>query len=465
MEKKRPNILYIMSDDHGWQAMSCYGSRINQTPNLDRIAYGGVRLDNCFCTNSICAPSRAVILTGKYSHLNGVKTLADKFDGRQVTFPQLLQASGYQTALFGKWHLGHGGNSDPTGFDDWKVLPGQGKYHDPIFIEPEGIEWEVPGYVTTLTTDFSLDWLEARDKSKPFLLTCHFKAPHGPWEPDHKHEELYEDVEIPEPDTLYDNYSNRSGAARAAKMRIDRDLPNRITKYQIAEGLSETEARKRIYQHFIKDYLRCVASIDENVGRLLDYLDEQGLTEDTIVVYTSDQGFYLGDHGWYDKRFMYEESLRMPCLIKYPREIPAGTCTDAFAVNVDFAQTLLDYAGVEATEEMQGCSLRPILEGQVPEGWQTSVYYRYWMHLDKIHNVYAHYGVRTEKYKLIYYYGEALGSSGTQDISTPKEWELFDLEKDPRELCNVYGRPEYTEITVQLERELERLRVKIGDTD
>ncbi|TBL75317.1 sulfatase [Paenibacillus thalictri] len=458
----RPNIIYVMSDDHGYQAMSCYGSRINQTPNLDRIAEGGMRHDNCFCTNSICAPSRAVILSGKYSHMNGVKTLADHFDGRQVTFPKLLQGAGYQTAMIGKWHLGHGGDSDPTGFDYWSVLPGQGKYHDPVFIEM-GEKKTIPGYVTTITTDLSMEWLKNRDVDKPFLLMCHYKAPHGPWDPDKKHEHLYEDLEIPEPVTFYDDYSNRAEAAREAKMRIDRDLPKRIAKYVAPEGLSPLEGKKWQYQQFIKDYLRCVASIDENVGRLLDYLDEEGLAENTIVVYTSDQGFYLGDHGWYDKRFMYEESLRMPMLIRYPKEIAPSSVSEAFALNVDFAPTFLDYAGVEIPEEMQGSSLRPILKGELPEGWQTSVYYRYWMHLDEIHGVYSHYGVRTEKYKLIYYYGEALGASGTTDRSTPKEWELFDLEKDPHELNNVYNQPEYAGIVMELKTELDRLKTKLKD--
>lgn len=462
MANNRPNIVYIMSDDHGYQAIGCYGSRINQTPNLDRIAEGGMRLDRCFCTNSICAPSRAVILSGKYSHLNGVKTLADNFDGRQVTFPKLLQGSGYQTAMIGKWHLGHGGNFDPTGFDYWSVVPGQGRYIDPEFID-NGTKKTIPGYVTTITTDLSLDWLRGRDLEKPFLLMCQYKAPHGPWEPDPKHADLYEEEEIVEPETFYDDYQNRASAAAAAKMRIDRDLPRRITKYVAPEGLSPIEDKKWKYQHFIKDYLRCVASIDENVGRLLDYLEQEGLADNTIVVYTSDQGFYLGDHGWYDKRFMYEESLRMPLMIRYPREISAGSVSNDFALNVDFAPTFLDYAGVDIPAEMQGRSLRPMLKGETPENWQTSMYYRYWMHLDKIHGVYSHYGVRTEQYKLIYYYGEALGASGTTDISTPKEWELFDLRKDPHEMNNVYDRPEYSAAVAELKQELDRLKHQVQD--
>jgi arylsulfatase A-like enzyme len=403
-------------------------------------------------------------LSGKYSHLNGVKTLDDKFDSRQTTFPKLLQEAGYQTAIVGKWHLGHGGNSDPAGFDYWCVHPGQGRYVDPEFIEM-GMNKTVPGYATTVTTDLSLDWLRKRETNRPFLLMCHFKAPHAPWQPDRQHAAMYEDEEIPEPYTFYDDYTNRASAAAEAKMRIDRDLPLRQPQYRAPDGLSSEESKQWVYQHFIKDYLRCVASIDDNVGRLLDFLDEEGLAEDTIVVYTSDQGFYLGDHGWFDKRFMYEESLRMPLVMRYPREIPAGTETKAFALNVDFAPTLLNYAGVAIPRDMQGSSLRRVAEGNIPEGWQTSVYYRYWMHMDEAHGVYGHYGIRTEQYKLIYYYGEALGSTGARDISTPKEWELFDLANDPYELLNVYERQEYADIVSGLKEQLASLREKLQDTE
>ena len=320
MPDPRPNILFIMSDDHASHAMSCYGSRINRTPHLDRIADGGMRFNNCFCTNSICTPSRAVILTGTYNHVNGVTTLSSTLDGRQVTMPKLLQDAGYQTAIVGKWHLGHGGVNDPTGFDYWNVLPGQGLYHDPEMIEM-GERKVFPGYVTDLITDFSLDWLQDRDPERPFMLMCHHKAPHRSWEPDEKHALMYEDEEIPYPETFNDDYSNRAAAAAAAKMRIDRDMTLTDLKQPTPQGLTAEEEKKWKYQRYIKDYLRCVASIDDNVGRLLDYLEEEGLAENTIVVYTSDQGFFLGDHGWYDKRFMYEESLRMPLLIRYPQAV------------------------------------------------------------------------------------------------------------------------------------------------
>lgn len=462
-EAKRPNILFIMSDDHAAHSISAYGSRINETPHLDRIANEGMRLDNCFCTNSICAPSRATILTGKYNHLNGVRTLYENFDARQNHVAKILQENGYQTAMIGKWHLGHGGNSDPTGFDYWNIFPGQGEYHDPIMYEM-GEEKKYKGYATDIVTDLTIDWLDNIDREKPFFVMCHHKAPHRPWDPDEKYMHLYEDVDIPEPETFHDDYSTRVYAAHEAEMRIDTHLTKRDVKMDPPEGLSPSELKSWYYQRYIKDYLRCIASVDDNVGRLLDYLDEKGLTEDTIVIYTSDQGFFLGDHGWYDKRFMYEESLRMPFLIRYPRSIKPGTSTDAFALNVDFAQTFLDYAGIEAPEDMQGRSLRPILEGEVPEDWQTSMYYRYWEHMSE-HNVAAHYGIRTHRYKLIYYYGEGLGVPGARDIKREPAWELFDLEKDPYELNNVYSDPAYQDVVEELKKELYRLKEKVKDFD
>jgi arylsulfatase A-like enzyme len=466
MPEQRPNIVFIMSDDHAAHAMSCYAAAggyppINSTPNLDRLAAGGMRFDHCYCTNSICAPSRATILTGTYNHVNGVTTLAAKLDGGQVTFPKLLQAADYQTALVGKWHLGHGGINDPTGFDYWKVLPGQGLYHNPEFIDPDG-KSVYPGYVTDSITDLSLDWLEQRDRERPFCLLVHHKAPHRSWEPDERHAAMYEDVDIPEPATFNDDYEHRAKAAAAARMRVDRDLNQRDLKQPVPEGLTPEQEKGWKYQRYIKDYLRCIASIDDNVGRLLDYLDAQGLTDNTIVIYTSDQGFFLGDHGWFDKRFMYEESLRMPFLMRYPPEIAAGSVCDQIILNVDFPETFLDYAGLPIPESFQGVSFRPLCQGKTPAGWQTSLYYRYWMHLAN-HYVYAHYGVRTTRYKLIYYYADALGQPGTVDETKEPEWELFDLEHDPRELFSVYDDPAYADVVRDLRAELRRLQLQVGD--
>jgi arylsulfatase A-like enzyme len=466
MKKQKPNIVFIMSDDHASHAMSCYGSKINKTPNLDRIANEGMLFNNCFCTNSICTPSRAAILTGTYNHINKVTTLATHIDNRLQTFPKILREQDYQTALFGKWHLGTGPEHCPTGFDDWAVVPGQGLYYNPDFIfkGPDGGEKRVvKGYATDIITDMCIKWLNNRNEQQPFCLLCHHKAPHRWWVPDEKHAHMYLNENIPEPETLYDDYSNRSTAAKEAKMRVGVDMIDKDLKCEINYNLPENELRKWAYQRYIKDYLRVIASVDDNVGRLLDYLDEKSLTENTIVIYTSDQGFFLGDHGWFDKRFMYEESLRMPFIIRYPQEIKPGSVNDNMILNVDFAETFLDYAQASIPDNMQGTSFRPLLNGQLPDGWQTSMYYRYWMHLGGGHKVYAHYGVRTLQHKLIYYYSQALGQEGAVDEPKTPEWELFDMEKDPREMKSVYGQSEYKQITEDLKDELHRLQKKVKD--
>lgn len=462
MTARKPNILFIMSDDHGRQAIGSYGSVINETPNMDRIALGGMRLDNCFCTNSICSPSRATILTGTYSHVNGV-TAFNAFDGRQVTFPKLLQQAGYQTAVIGKWHLGQGGVSSPSGFDYWNVLPGQGLYHNPEMIEM-GRRRIYEGYVTDLITEMSLDWLKNRDRDKPFCLLTHHKCPHRPWEPDEKHARMYEGYDIPEPANFDDDYQHRASAAAAATMRIERDLNATDLKEDPPPGLSYQELKKWKYQQFIKDYLRVVASMDDGIGRILDYLEAEGLDENTIVIYTSDQGFFLGEHGWFDKRFMYEESLCMPFLVRYPPEIEPGTANGNLVLNTDFAPTFLDYAGHPVPAQMQGRSFRPLLGGQVPGDWRTSMYYRYWLHLAH-HGVYAHCGVRTERYKLIYYYAQALGTPGAIDDPKPPEWELFDLQSDRAEMHSVYDAPACSTVVDELKVELGRLRKALGDED
>jgi arylsulfatase A-like enzyme len=458
---QRPNIIFVMADDHAAHAISAYGSRINETPHIDRLASAGIRFDACFCTNSLCSPSRATILTGTYNELNGVTTLDTLFDNRQPTFPDLLRSTGYQTAIVGKWHLGHGGIHDPRGFDHWLVLPDQGAYHDPELIGPDGPK-RYDGYVTDILTDLAIDWLEARDRARPFLLMLTHKAPHRSWEPDAKHASLFADLDIPEPPTLRDDYVGRSRAAADARMRIERDLGPEDLKALLPPGIAGDEKLRWTYQRYIKDYLRCVASIDDNVGRLLDWLDDAGLAEDTLVAYTSDQGFFLGDHGWYDKRFMYEESLRMPLLVRYGREVPAGSVSDEIVLNVDFARTFLDLAGVPPDPRMQGRSLRPILRGRHPDDWRPAMYYRYWMHDDSIHHVWGHRGVRTTRYKLVRYEVPRRVQEGSSDAmpSPPSgnvEWELFDLERDPFELRSVYDDAEFAPLVGELTRELERL--------
>ena len=442
---QRPNILFIMADDHAAHAIGAYGSRINKTPQIDRLASEGMRFDNCFVTNSICTPSRACILTGKYSHINGVPVF-NRFDGRQPTLAKYLQAAGYHTGMIGKWHL----KSDPTGFDYWNILPGQGKYHDPEFIEM-GERKKHKGYVTDLITDFSLEFIENRPKDKPFFLMSHHKAPHRRWLPDAKHAKQFEGVKIPEPATFDDDYSTRGDAAREATMRIDRDFRPSDYKKTPPEGLSAAELKAWMYQRYMQDYLACVASVDDNVGRLLDYLDRTGLAENTIVIYTSDQGFFLGDHNWFDKRFMYEESLRMPFLVRWPGRIKPSSTNNGMILNVDFAPTLLEAAGQDVPSDMQGRSFLPLLSGRTPDDWRTSMYYRYYCY-PASHRVQPHYGVRTERYKLIYF-------------NKLDQWELFDLRKDPHELHNVYADPAYAETVKRLKSELNRLKKELKDED
>ena len=465
----RPNILFIMSDDHGYQAISAYGSRVNQTPSIDRIAREGIRLDRCFVTNSICGPSRAVILTGKYNHLNGFTTNEKTFNGEQQNVAKILRASGYQTAVIGKWHL----VSDPTGFDHWQVLQGQGPYYNPVLKTPNGPERH-EGYTTDIITDEALEWLkDGRDPNKPFFLMYQHKAPHRNWQPAPRHLDKYKGQTIPEPETLFDNYEGRGTAAKDQQMSIAKDLtPNDLKlvpqpgltpeqKATFEQAYAEENAEFKAanlsgddlvrwkYQRYVKDYLRCIDAVDENVGRVLDYLDESGLADNTLVIYTSDQGWYLGEHGWCDKRWMYEESFRTPMLVRWPGKIKAGSVSKDMAMNLDFAQTFLDVAGVEAPGDMQGRSLLPLLTGKTPDDWRKSVYYHYY-EFPQPHHVHPHYGVRTERYKLIHFY-------------TLKEWELYDLEKDPQEMRSVYGNPEYADVVAELKKELERLREQYQD--
>lgn len=460
----QPNLLFIMSDDHAAHAISAYGSRINQTPHLDRLAEGGMRFDAAFCTNSICAPSRAAILAGTYNHVNGVTTLDTPLDNSLWTFPKTLQADGYQTALFGKWHLGHGPTANPAGFDYWRVLPGQGHYHNPVFLDSEGQVIERAGYVTDLITDDCLNYLDQTDPNRPWALFCHHKAPHRTWEPDKKHFEMYDDVEIPFPDTFRDDLVGRAEVVQAVRMRMMDLDPITDLKAVVPPGLSIDEEINWRYQRYIKDYLRVVASIDDNVGRMLDRLDERDETDNTVVVYTSDQGFFLGDHGWFDKRLMYEESLAMPLLIRYPNLVPAGSVCEDIVVNVDFGPTLLELAGAEIPQTVQGNSFAKQLAGEVVPDWPESMYYRYWMHNDRSHACPAHYGVRTKSHKLICYYNDPLDQPGAEGPSSPMEWELFDLVADPLEVNNVYGTAAYAAVTDDLLAELARQQAAVGDT-
>ncbi|MEE4311892.1 MAG: sulfatase [candidate division KSB1 bacterium] len=494
---KRPNIIFIMSDDHAKAAMSCYGSRFIKTPNLDRIAAEGVQFTKSFVTNSICAPSRAVLLTGKYSHMNGLRDNRDKFDGSQMTFTKLLRDAGYHTSMIGKWHL----KTDPTGFDEWRILIGQGEYYNPVFDE-NGKKNKYTGYVTDLITDFAIESLEKRKGDKPFCMMIHHKAPHRNWMPNSKYFDAFKDTEIPLPDNYFDDYEGRSEAAKSADMRVEdmylsfdtklrkgdydketgtggsrryatkvaddweRSL-DRLTDEQRAawdahyNAVSEEfrkaklegqELSKWKYQRYMKDYLRCVLSVDESIGRILDYLDNKGLTDNTLVVYTSDQGFFLGEHGWYDKRFMYEESLSMPLVMRYPKEIPAGTVLDKMVLNLDFAPTFLDYVGIRIPEEMQGKSLRRMAGGGEPNEWRDSIYYHYYEYPHGWHDAKRHYGIRTSRYKLIHFY---------HDIDA---WELYDLKEDPHEMRNLYDDPDYSDIVDQLKNELARLQKKYRDT-
>jgi arylsulfatase A-like enzyme len=468
----RPNILFIMSDDHAAHAISAYGSRVNQTPNLDRLAKAGMRFDNCFAVNSICSPSRATILTGKYSHLNGVPTF-NRFDGAQPTVAKYLQAAGYYTGMIGKWHLG----SDPTGFDKWTILPGQGIYFDPAFIDPEG-RHVIKGYVTDIITDLAIDFIKNRPKDRPFFLMCHNKAPHRPWEPDEKHRAMFASRQIPEPPTLRDDYATRTDAIHECRQKVFDDLTRLDLKLEPPTDLKgparnqwlnvkPTEVEITVdgkqqaltgealnswkYQRYMQDYLACIQSIDDNVGRLLDWLDKNGLSQNTLVIYTSDQGFFLGDHGLYDKRFMYEPSVKMPFIVRWPGVTKPGTAQEAMAINPDFAPTFMAAAGLPVPAGMQGRSLIPLLKGERPADWRTSWYYRYY-HDPGDHNTRAHYGVRTTTQKLIYFWKK-------------DQWEMYDLVKDPDELHNLYNDPAQKDAVARLKTELYRLKKEVKDDD
>ncbi len=474
---ERPNIIYIMADDLTTQAISIYGGiykDIAPTPHIDRVAREGMLFENVMCTNAICGPSRAAILTGNYSHLNGYykNESGGQFDTSNWTFPQAFQEGGYVTALFGKWHLG----SEPVGFDEFRFHANagqQGLYWDPVY-NHNGEKEKVKGYATNLTTDFALDWLKNKEHTgKPFMMLLQYKAPHRPWEPDQKYEDLWDDIEMPYPSTFNDDYKGRELTAGDTEMtmeflsRRDMKLPRpeglegrdrlqwdfygaKRGEVVQPEGMSDEEGRKWRYQRYIKDYLACVKSVDDNIGRVLDYLDEAGLSENTMIVLTSDQGFYLGDHGFFDKRFIYEESLRMPFMVKYPKMVEAGSVNTDIISNIDFAPTLLDVAGIEADAKMQGKSFRKILEGETPQDWEQAMYYHYY-EFPFWHHVQPHYGIRTDRYTLAHFYYNI------------DQWELYDLEKDPEQVHNVIDDPAYQDVVSDLKRRLKNLQKKYAN--
>ncbi|MCR8667731.1 sulfatase [Aestuariibaculum sp. M13] len=495
---KRPNIIFIMSDDHAYQAISAYSDKLTTTPNIDRIANDGILFTNASVTNSICAPSRATILTGKHTHINGKIDNLSPFDTTQVTFPQLFQKAGYQTAMFGKLHFGN----SPKGVDDFMILPGQGNYINPDFITTTGEIVKKEGYATDIITDMSIEWMDKkRDTTKPFLLMYLHKAPHRAWWPKPDRFKAYSQRTFLEPESLFDDYSNRGTAAKTSEMNIlnhmllsydlkvfpetvdalgaNTDKRNtgmfnhgdfsRMNEEQKAlympildainkdfkdrwPTMTDEDKMRWKYQRYMQDYLACISTVDDNIGRVLDYLEDHDLEDNTIVVYTSDQGFYLGEHGWFDKRFMYNESFRTPLMIKWPNQIEPGITSDEMVQNLDFAQTFLEAAGIAIPDDMQGESLMPLLTGKTEEWTRDGVYYHYYEYPAE-HSVKRHYGIATKEFKLIHFY---------YDVD---EWELYDLKNDPQEMNNVYNHPDYAEVVTRLKKELAEMRVKYKDSD
>lgn len=493
----RPNIVFIMSDDHAYQAISAYSDKLINTPNIDRIAKEGMLFTNASVTNSICAPSRATILTGKHTHIHGKIDNIFPFDTTNITFPQILNNNGYQTAMFGKLHFGN----NPKGIDEFKILPGQGDYYNPEFITDQG-DTTIMGYVTDIITDLTLDWLDnRRDEEKPFMLFYLHKAPHREWIPAQRHYQEFTTRTFPEPETLFDDYEGRGTAAKEAEMNLLKHMTvsadnkiypevakeleikemsewgfnvfkskySRFTEEQRQQwdsvygpinkefkekypDMSDEDFMRWKYQRYMQDYLGCIAAVDEGVGRVLDYLEKNGLSENTIVVYTSDQGFYLGEHGWFDKRFIYDESFKTPLMIKWPNKIKPGSVTTEMVQNLDFAQTFLDAAGIKAPVDMQGESLMPLLTGETEKWNRDAVYYHYYEY-PGFHMVKRHYGIVTEEYKLAHFYYNI------------DEWELYDRKKDPLELNNVYHDPQYSEIVAELTQKLKELREKYKDSE
>ncbi|APU09160.1 MULTISPECIES: sulfatase family protein [Cellulophaga] len=510
IETKKPNIIYIMADDHTSQAFGIYGSRLaslNPTPNLDKIANEGIIFDNCFVTNSICTPSRATMITGQYSQTNGVLDLEGHIPPERQYLPQEMKKLGYEAAVVGKWHL----EDEPATFDYYAVLPGQGKYHDPEFIVQGEQEWpknriQTKGHSSDNITDLTIAWLkDKRNKDKPFFLMHHYKAPHDDFEYAPRYKDYLENTYIPEPASLYENGNNGSIATRGSNDSLLRVIGSSVSKRNIVRSMgmrlwsnkymqisnpefdassisldmTDKEYTHKTYQEYLKRYLRCVKGVDDNVARLVKFLKEEGLYDNTIIVYTGDQGFMLGEHDYIDKRWMYEESMRMPFFVRYPEKIKAGTRTDAIINNADFAPTLIELAGGTAPEKMQGHSFKSILEtGKEPKGWQQSTYYRYWMHMAHAHANPAHFGIRTKQYKLIFFYGKYWvdtkdpnatwnkKSWGNKfEMDTPAAWEFYDLTKDPKEMNNAYNDPAYKDIIKELKKQLKAKRKSLNEED
>jgi arylsulfatase A-like enzyme len=464
----RPNILFIMADDHTTQAFQSYDSRLAPyapTPNINRLAQQGMVLENVFCTNSICVPSRASILTGQYSHKNGAYHLRDALDPAHPNVAKELQDAGYRTAVVGKWHL----KKNPAGFDYYNVLRGQGDYFNPKLENSRTGEYtEHEGFSADVIGKLSLRWLKKQaDRDQPFMLMTHFKASHEAFRSPPRHDSRYQETKLPEPPSLWEDKSHRSPGSREYGFTIE-TMARRFVRrdqWQPSRPLNEMtkrQRRRRGYQAFVKQYLRSVAAIDDNVGRILDYLEKAGLKQNTVVIYTSDQGYFLGEHNYIDKRWMYEQSMRMPFLIRYPGQVPAGRRNDDIILNVDFAPLMLDFAGAETPDYMQGRSFRANLHGKTPDDWRSAMYYRYWMHANGARRP-AHYGIRTDRYKLIFFYGLPLDQ--TNNKPTKPGWELYDLQKDPRELDNVYGDPAYQNVVKRLKRKLLEKKQQLGDTD
>lgn len=507
VQEERPNIIHIMTDDHAFQALSAYGgaiSKIAPTPNIDRIAQNGMIFQRAYVENSISAPSRATLLTGLYSHKHGQEILTNGFKPDNVVFPELLQQAGYQTAIVGKWHL----QVEPKGFDYYKILRNQGDYYNPEFAtkETNGEYVREEGYATTLTTDYAIDWLERRDKNKPFCLMVHHKASHRNFMPEPKYYNLYEEDEFPYPDNFFDDYENRGSAAKSQQMSIMNDMtmgydlkvdelndgelpphlqwsqgdwkkararmtPEQLKAWDAAYGprnkemlkanLTGKELAKWKYQRYVKDYMRTIKSVDDQIGRLLDYLEKNNMMENTIIVYTSDQGFYMGEHGWFDKRFMYEESFRTPLLIMYPKKIKAGSTCNELVQNIDFAPTYLALAGVESPIKMDGRSLVPLFSGEKPKEWRETLYYHYYDY-PAIHMVRRHDGVSDGRYKLIHFYGQGRGKDEGVDV---EYYELYDLVTDPHEMKNVYGDEAYKAHADRLIKELKKYQGDLNITE